>query len=62
MEDIRSMIVDILKRGELMSLTTNDGSGVWVSDLDTTSDDNLNIYWISRTSTRHSKLVLIRKS
>jgi uncharacterized protein YhbP (UPF0306 family) len=54
-------ILETLEKGHLMSLATHDADGVWVSDLIYVYDDDLNIYWISSTETRHSKAVALNK-
>ena len=46
-----------LERGYLMSLATSDEKGVWVADVIYTYDDDLNIYWMSITSRRHSRAI-----
>lgn len=59
MEDLKSMIKDVLERGELMSLGTVDEGGVWVCDIVTVSDEFLRLYWISHKNSRHS-LAIVR--
>ena len=58
MNDLRSLIVEILEKGYLMSLATVDEGGVWVSDVIYLHDDELNLYWMSDPSVRHSKALL----
>lgn len=41
-----------------MSLGTFDENGPWVADVIYVFDDDLNLYWLSDTSTRHSKALL----
>ena len=55
MPDLRALAKEILNDGYLISLGFADSEGVWVSDVVYVSDDDLNIYWISKTDTRHSK-------
>ena len=55
MNTIKSLIVEALQRGYLLSLASVDKSGPWVSDVIYTFDDDLNLYWISRSEFRHSK-------
>ena len=57
MEDIKKLIEEILKKGYLMSLATQDEGGVWVADVIYIHDDNLNIYWISNPDVRHSRAI-----
>ena len=52
--DLRKLIKNMLKKGYLMSLGTIDKGGVWVADVIFVNDE-FDIYWISETSTRHSK-------
>jgi uncharacterized protein YhbP (UPF0306 family) len=59
MDDIRKLIVDeVLSKGHLMSLATHDDGGVWVCHVIYVFDDDLSIYWVSRTDTRHSNALL----
>jgi uncharacterized protein YhbP (UPF0306 family) len=58
MEDIKSLILEVLEKGYLMSLGTHDDGGVWVCDVIYIFDEDLNIYWMSDPDTRHSKTVL----
>ena len=46
-----------LERGYLMSLAVNDADGIWVADVIYIHDDDLNIYWMSRTNRRHSQAI-----
>lgn len=57
-EEIKNIIFEILEKGYLMSLGTTDDGGIWVSDVIYIHDDNLNIYWMSHPSVRHSKAIL----
>ncbi len=57
MEDLEKLAKSILEQGYLMSLATVDGGGVWVSDVVFVSD-GLNLYWLSKLDTRHSKAIL----
>lgn len=58
MDDIRSLIHQVLDQAYLMSLATVDESGPWVSDLVFVADDDLTIYWLSQPNTRHSQAIL----
>ncbi len=53
-EDIKLLIREVLEKGYLMSLATNDAGGVWVADVVYVHDDNFNIYWMSDPEVRHS--------
>jgi uncharacterized protein YhbP (UPF0306 family) len=59
MRDFQSIVRDVLSDGYIMSLGTIDQGGVWVCDLVYVYDDELNIYWLSRTDTRHSRAIEI---
>jgi uncharacterized protein YhbP (UPF0306 family) len=56
MPNLKNLALEILKKGYLMSLATQDSSGIWVADV-IYVNDNFNLYWISDTSTRHSKAI-----
>ena len=56
--DIKARIKEVLRRGYLMSLGTQDDGGVWVADVIYTHDDDLNIYWMSDPEARHSKALM----
>lgn len=55
--DVKRRVQEVLERGYLISLGTQDGGGVWVADVIYTYDDNLNLYWMSYPTTRHSKAI-----
>lgn len=54
-------MLEVLEKGHLMSLATQDDGGLWVADVIYIYDDNLNIYWMSDPDVRHSKAVLSNK-
>ncbi len=56
-QSLKILTRKILEQGYLMSLATVDEAGPWVSDLIFVSDDDLAIYWMSKTETRHSKAI-----
>jgi len=59
MHNIRKIIIDeVLSKAHLMALATSDDDGVWISYVVYVFDDDLNIYWLSRPETRHSKAIL----
>ncbi|MCX6714166.1 MAG: hypothetical protein NTV48_03645 [Candidatus Vogelbacteria bacterium] len=58
MIDIRKRIIEVLSQTHLMSLAVTDVNGLWVADVIFVYDDNLNIYWMSDSETRHSKAIL----
>lgn len=41
-----------------MSLATHDDGGIWVADLIYIFDDELNLYWMSAPSVRHSQALM----
>lgn len=59
MNNLPKLIHKILEKGYLLSLASVDESGPWVSDVIYTFDDDLNIYWISQSKSRHSKAFVI---
>ena len=56
--DIKSKILEVLQKGHLMSLATQDDGGLWVADVVFVYDEDLNIYWMSDPDVRHSKAVV----
>ena len=56
--DIKSKVLEVLRRGHLMSLATLDDGGLWVADLVYVFDVDFNIYWMSDPEVRHSKAIL----
>lgn len=56
--DIKAKILEVLGRGYLMSLATQDEGGLWVADVIYIFDENFNIYWMSDPEVRHSKAVV----
>ncbi|MBI2673667.1 MAG: pyridoxamine 5'-phosphate oxidase family protein [Candidatus Zambryskibacteria bacterium] len=56
--DIKTKILEVLDKGHLMSLATQDESGLWVADLVYVYDEDLNIYWMSDPDVRHSKALI----
>lgn len=57
MKEIKELVFSVLEKGFLMSLATVDESGPWVSDVIYVHDDKLNLYWLSKMITRHSKAI-----
>lgn len=56
--DIKDLIKDVLEKGYLASLATQDDGGIWVSDVIYIYDEDLNIYWMSDPDVRHSQAIL----
>lgn len=59
--DLKKLIKDYLNEAKLMQLATSIDSQPWVCSVWFASDDDLNIYWFSSTTRRHSKEVLGNK-
>ena len=55
--NITPLIKEVLDKGYLMSLATVDTHGVWVADVIDICDDDMNIYWMSDPSVRHSQAI-----
>lgn len=55
--DLKPLIKEVLEKGYLMSLGTQDEGGVWVADVTYVFDDKFNIYWMSSPEVRHSKAI-----
>ena len=43
-EETKELILEVLEKGYLMSLGTQDGGGVWVADVIYVYDEEMNIY------------------
>lgn len=56
-DNLKQIVREILEQGTFMSLGTVDEGGVWVSDVLYVSDNDLNIYWVSYSDTRHSNAI-----
>lgn len=61
MQDLKPLIIEILDATYLMSLGTTSGNSPWVADVIFVYDDDLNIYWLSKDSTRHSSNISINQ-
>ena len=57
-KDINNLIKEVLEKGYLLSLATQDDGGIWMCDVIYVHDENLNIYWMSDPDVRHSKAIL----
>ena len=57
--DVKKLILGVLEKGYLMSLGTIDDSGVWVCDVIYIYDKDLNIFWMSKDFSRHSKAIML---
>ena len=55
--DLKTLTKQTLEHGYLMSLATTDDDGVWVADVIYVYDDDLNLYWMSKTTRRHSQAI-----
>ncbi len=56
--DLRKLIEDYLKEAKLMQLATSIDGQPWVCNVWFAADKDLNIYWFSSTTRRHSSEVL----
>lgn len=54
MKDLRGMILDYLREAKLMQVATSKDNKPWVATVWYASDEDLNIYFISRKARRHS--------
>lgn len=61
MKNLRKLIEDYLKEAKLMQLATSSNNQPWVCNVWFAADKDLNIYWFSSTTRRHSKEVLKNK-
>ena len=59
--NLKEQIIEVLQQGHVLSLGTLDNQGVWVADVIYVHDNELNIYWMSYESTRHSKAIKINQ-
>ncbi len=55
---LRKLIKDYLKKAKLMQLSTSVNNQPWTCSVWFASDEELNIYWFSSTTRRHSKEVM----
>ena len=53
--DLGAIIQDYLIKGQLMNLATSSWNKPWITPVYYASDVNMNIYWLSRNSRRHSQ-------
>ena len=56
--NLKRLIHEVLAKGYLMSLATQDAGGVWVADVIYVFDDDLTLYWMSDPAVRHSQALL----
>lgn len=56
--NLRKLIKEYLKEAKLMQLATSVDNQPWVCSVWFASDEDLNIYWISAETRRHSKEVM----
>lgn len=54
MDEVRDKVLEVLEKGYVISLGTVDTGGAWVTDLVYVHDDELNVYWFSYDTPRHS--------
>lgn len=56
----KEIILEILQKGYLANLATQDDGGLWVSPVIFVHDDSYNIYWMSDPDVRHSKAIALQ--
>ncbi|MEK7186412.1 MAG: pyridoxamine 5'-phosphate oxidase family protein [Patescibacteria group bacterium] len=56
--DLRKLIEDYLREAKLMQLSTAVNNQPWTCSVWLAADKDLNIYWFSSTTRRHSKEVM----
>ncbi len=56
--ELRKLIEDYLREAKLMQLATSVDNQPWVCSVWFAADEDLNIYWFSSTTRRHSKEVM----
>lgn len=56
--DLRQSIEEYLKKARMMQVASVIGDQPWNCTVYYASDENLNLYWISKADTRHSKEIL----
>lgn len=59
--DLKKLIKEYLKQARLMQLATSIDNQPWVCSVWFGFDDELNLYWFSSTTRRHSKEVAINQ-
>lgn len=55
--ELLPLVREVLERGYLLSLATQDEGGVWVADVIYVHDDGQIIYWMSDPASRHSRAI-----
>lgn len=53
-EALRQYVEGVLRDAKILSLGIADTEGVWVADVTYVYDDELNLYWLSLPTARHS--------
>ncbi len=53
--DLKKIIGDYLKKGRMVSIATANGDQPWNATVYYASDEELNLYWISKLESRHSQ-------
>lgn len=56
--NLRKLIEQYLKEARLMQLATSSDNQPWVCSVWFAADENLNIYWFSSTTRRHSQEIM----
>lgn len=60
-KDLKLLIKEYLRQAKLMQLATSIDNQPWVCSVWFGFDDELNLYWFSSTTRRHSKEVIINQ-
>lgn len=58
MTELRELIKEYLRRAKLMQLATSEKDQPWVCSVWFAADDDLNLYWLSSITRRHSDEVM----
>lgn len=56
--DLNKLIGDYLSKSKMMQVATASENQPWICTLYYASDENKNLYWISKPDTRHSKEII----
>lgn len=59
--DLKSLIRNYLQEAKLMQLATSINEQPWICSVWFAADEDLNIYWLSSTTRRHSKEIMKNK-
>jgi nitroimidazol reductase NimA-like FMN-containing flavoprotein (pyridoxamine 5'-phosphate oxidase superfamily) len=57
MDDLRTLIATHLQQPKIMQLATSVSDKPWICTVHFYADDDLNLYWVSRTDREHSEQI-----